>query len=75
MTSPLSSSQLESKFAEKYGEMPSYFNVLLRVDGVNRTGLEVELLQFDKLDEYTKNRSVIGKDWLPFEEVVHSAHD
>ena len=42
--------KLESIFTAKYGEMPAYFDILFRVNGVDRTGLGVEILHFDKID-------------------------
>jgi hypothetical protein len=54
MTSPSSTMELESMFIAKYGEMPAYFNILLRVNGVDRTGVEVKILQLDRIDNHTK---------------------
>jgi len=43
MTNPTNLHDLEKAFEDKYGEMPTYFDCLFKVSGLERTGLTIQI--------------------------------
>ncbi|HRU93164.1 MAG TPA: hypothetical protein P5268_09060 [Candidatus Marinimicrobia bacterium] len=41
--------QIEQKFIEKYGYMPHYFEILFRVNGIDKTAYSTEMLIFNEI--------------------------